>query len=125
MQFKSTFRCMVLLAALVVPLAVHGHTPLKASSPAADSTVAQATAIEVEFYGPVRLVRLQVMHGETEVATEFAVNPEPVAAHRIAAKNIPAGKISVEWAAIGADGHTLTGTFSFTVDPAAANVAGN
>lgn len=125
MRYKSKFPFMALLAALIVPLAVHAHTPLKSSSPAADSTVAQATAIEVEFNGPVRLVRLQLMHGETEIPTEFAVNPEPVAAYRIAAPNVPAGKIIVEWAAIGADGHTLTDTYSFTVDPDAAGITGN
>ncbi|MXX07734.1 MAG: copper resistance protein CopC [Gammaproteobacteria bacterium] len=125
MQSKSIFRFMAVLAALIVSLAAYAHTPLKTSSPAADSTVAQASAIEVEFNGPVRLVRLQVMHGEVEVPTEFAVNPEPVAAYRIDAPDIPAGKITVEWAAIGADGHTLTDTFSFTVDPNAAATAGN
>ena len=125
MPYKSKFRFLALLAALIVPLAAHAHTPLKSSSPAADSTVAQASAIEIEFNGPVRLVRLRVKHGEVEVPTEFAVNPEPLAAYQFAASNIPAGKITVEWAAIGADGHTLTDTFSFTVDPNAANIAGN
>lgn len=125
MQCKSTFRFLALLAALIVPLTAHAHTPLKSSAPAADSIVAQASAIEVEFNGPVRLVRLQLMRGETEIPTEFAANREPVAAYRVAAPHIPAGKITVEWAAVGADGHTLTDTFCFTVDPNAANVGGN
>ena len=125
MKSKPIFQFLAILAAFVIPLAANAHTPLKASLPAADSTVAQATAIEVEFNGPVRLVRLQVMHGEVEVSTEFAVNPKPVASYRIAAPDIPAGKITIEWAAIGADGHTLTDSFSFTVDPDAAETAGN
>ena len=125
MRFKSTFRFLSLLAALIVPLAAHAHTPLKSSSPAADSIVARASAIEVEFNGPVRLVRLRVKHGEVEIPTEFAVNPKPLAAYDFAASNVPAGRITVEWAAIGADGHTLTDTFSFTVDPNAAGIAGN
>ncbi len=113
------------LAALTVALAAHAHTPLKASSPAANSTVARVSAIEVEFNGPVRLVRLQVMRGEVEIPAEFSPNPEPAASFRIAAPNIPAGKITVEWAALGADGHTLTDAFSFTVDPDAAKAAEN
>ncbi len=125
MKSKSIFRFMVTLAALIVSLAAYAHTPLKTSSPAADSTVARVSAIEVEFNGPVRLVRLQVMQGEAEIPTEFAANPEPVAAYRIETPSIPSGKITVEWAAIGADGHTLTDTFSFTVDPEAAGIAGN
>ena len=125
MKYKSFPHFPLVLAALVVPLAAYAHTPLKTSSPAADSTVAQTAAIEVEFNSPVRLVRLLVLRGEMEIPTEFAVNPEPVAAYRIEAPNIPAGKITVEWAAIGADGHTLTDSFSFTVDPGAAGIAGN
>ncbi len=125
MKSKSFLCFPAVLAALIVSLAAFAHTPLKTSSPAADSTVAQVSAIEVEFNDSVRLVRLQVMHGEVEVPTGFAVNPEPVAAYRIEAPNLPAGKITVEWAAIGADGHTLTDTFSFTVDPNAAATAGN
>ncbi len=125
MKSKSIFRMLAVLAAFVIPLAAFAHTPLKASLPAADSTVAQAGAIAVEFNGPVRLVRLQVMHGEVEVPTEFAVNPEPMASYQVAAPNIPTGKITVEWAAIGADGHTLTDTFSFTVDPNVTEPAGN
>ena len=31
--------------------------------------------------------------------------------------NMQTGQFTVEWAAIGADGHTITNTFSFTVDP--------
>ena len=125
MKFKPVFQFLVVLAAFVIPLAANAHTLLKASLPAADSTVAQVAAIEVDFNGPVRLVRLQVMHGEVEVSTEFAVNPEPLASYRVAASNIPTGKITVEWAAIGADGHTLTDTFSFTVDPNVTEPAGN
>ena len=125
MKSKPVFQFLAVFAAFVIALAASAHTPLKGSLPAADSTVAQATAIEVDFNGPVRLVRLQVMHGAVEVPTEFAVNPEPVASYQVAAPNIPAGKITVEWAAIGADGHTLTDTFSFTVDPNVTEPAGN
>ena len=125
MQIKSVIRSLAAFAALTFTVAAFGHTALKDSVPAADSTVQQVSAIEVAFNGPVRLVRLQVMLGEVEIPTEFAMNPEPVAAYNIAVTDIPAGHITVEWAAIGADGHTLTDTFSFTVDPDTAEVAGN
>lgn len=125
MKLTSIFRFLAALAALAIPLVAFAHTPLKGSVPAADSTVTQISAIEVEFNGPVRLVRLQLMQGAVEIPTEFAVNPEPVASYSIAAANVPAGQITVEWAAIGADGHTLTDSFSFTIDPNAAEVAGN
>ena len=125
MQIRSVFRYLAALAALTIPLATFAHTPLTSSVPAADATVAQASAIEMEFNGPVRMVRLQVMQGEVEIPTEFAMNPEPATSFKVMAPNIPAGLFTVEWAAIGEDGHTLTDKFSFTVDPNAAEVAGN
>ena len=128
MDTRSTFpisRPLAAFAAVVFSAAAFAHTPLKSSSPAADSTVAGVSVIEIEFNGPVRLVRLRVTQGEVEIPTEFAPNPEPLASFEIAAGNIPAGLVTVGWAAIGADGHTLTDTFSFTVEPGIAGVAGN
>ncbi len=125
MQPKRVFRPVAMIAALIMSLAAFAHTPLKSSSPAADSTVSDVAAIEVEFHGPVRLVRLRLMRGETGIPVAFAAGPEPAASYSIAAPAVPAGEITVEWAAIGADGHTLTDSFRFTVDPAMAGVAGN
>ena len=125
MLLQSIIRFLALFAALILPLSAFAHTPLKSSSPAADSTVAQASAIEVVFNSPVRLVRLQVFHGDAELATDFSVSGEPVAVYRIAAPNMPAGEITVRWAAISADGHTVTDTFSFTVDRNATGISGN
>lgn len=122
MQSVRFLRTLATLSAVAFPLAVFAHTPLKSSSPANDSTVSGVTAIEMEFNGPVRLVRLQVKQGGVGIPTEFAASPEPVATYSIAAPGIPAGEITVEWAAIGADGHTLINSFRFTVDPGIAGV---
>ena len=125
MQPKRIFRSIAAFAVLIVPLAAFAHTPLKSSSPAADSAVAEVAAIAVEFHGPVRLVRLRLTQGETEIPVGFAASPKPAASYSIAAPGVPAGEITVEWAAISADGHTLTDSFRFTVDPGMAGVAGN
>ncbi len=125
MQPKRVIRSIAVFAAMLMPPAAYAHTPLKNSSPAADSTVSEVAAIEVEFNGPVRLVRLQLTQGEVEIPTEFSASAEPATSYSITAPGIPTGEITVEWAAIGADGHTLTDSFRFTMDPGIAGVAGN
>ena len=125
MQYHSISRFAAAFAALILSGAALAHTPLKSSSPAADSTVTSVSAIELEFNGAVRLVRVQVNQGDVEIPTGFAASPEAAASYKIAAASLPAGQITVEWAAIGADGHTLTDEFSFTVDSGLAGVAGN
>jgi methionine-rich copper-binding protein CopC len=37
----------------------------------------------------------------------------------VATPSLTAGSYTVNWAVIGADGHTVTNSFSFSVDPAA------
>ncbi len=125
MQPKRVIRSIAVFAAMLTLPAAYAHTPLKNSSPSADSTVSEVAAIEVEFSGPVRLVRLQLTQGEVEIPTEFSASAEPAAFYSITAPGIPTGEITVEWAAIGADGHTLTDSFRFTMDPGIAGVAGN
>jgi len=125
MRIQSIFRLLAAFAAIIFLATAFAHTPLKSSSPAADSTVAEVSAIEIEFNGPVRLVRLQLSQGGAEIPTEFSPNPEPLASFKIAMDDIPAGLVTVRWAAIGADGHTLADTFAFTVDPGIAGVVGN
>ncbi len=118
--FRSFWRASAastVLAALAASTAVYAHTPLQSSSPAPGASVGGISAIALKFNGPVRLVRLRILRGDEEIPLGFTPNPVPAASYEIAAPNIPAGEIAVEWAAISGDGHTITDTFSFTLDP--------
>lgn len=84
--------------------------------PANESTVqAPPAEINLVFNGPVRLVKLEVIAAGQALPTEFKPSAEAVANFSIATPNAKAGDYTVNWAAIGADGHTVSNSFSFVV----------
>lgn len=92
------------------------HTGLKSSVPEADSTVSEPPAeLQLTFYGPVRLVKLKLMGVGHEMPTGFKISPEATASYTVATPGMHSGEFTVEWSAIGEDGHTVSDTFSFSV----------
>lgn len=105
---------------LLSAAAAHAHTGLKSSTPADGATIKVAPSeLVLVFNGPVRLLRLELRRGERVVPIGFRPSGEALASHAVAAPAAGAGRFTVSWAAMGADGHTLTGSFAFAVDPAA------
>jgi methionine-rich copper-binding protein CopC len=124
-QLKSFIRRLAVVGALIVlPGAAMAHTGLKTSSPEDGAVVNQAPeALHLTFTAAVALVRLSVTDAagkqlaldftpSADRGTDFHV-PIPAAA-------MQTGSLTVEWAVIGADGHTVSNAFSYTVDPSAA-----
>ena len=75
------------------------------------------TAGLMEFKGDMRLVRVDITHtssgsmdmdlgGQTAFTKEF----------RLPMQDMGAGVYVIKWRGLGADGHALNGTFSFTVE---------
>ncbi|MCG8413960.1 MAG: copper resistance protein CopC [Pseudomonadales bacterium] len=95
------------------------HTALKESTPADESTVqAPPAEINLVFNGPVRLVKLELMGSGKAVPTQFRPSAEALSSFTIETPNVTAGSYTVNWAAIGADGHTVSNSFSFVVGAA-------
>ena len=101
---------------LRLAVAVHAHTKLASSSPAADASVAPPQAIELTFAGDVRLTSVQLTDSAgaakhldavpAEVASQFSLKVhEPLAP----------GAYKVVWRAVGGDTHIVSGEFGFTV----------
>ncbi|HBW83507.1 MAG: hypothetical protein CMD92_04240 [Gammaproteobacteria bacterium] len=108
--------CLTVFTALGVAVSVNAHTGLKESIPAAGSTVQTAPSqIVLMFTGPVRLIKLDVV-GETEAQVSFRRSSQPESIYRVALAGLAKGEYEVEWAAIGADGHTMADSFRFVLD---------
>lgn len=122
MTISRILRSSSLLALLLATsLSVHAHTALKESTPGDETTVKAPPAhLDLVFNGPVRLIRLELMGVGHEMPTNFEAKSEAVATYRIETPGMHPGEFTVNWAAIGADGHTVTNSFSFVVDPNAA-----
>ncbi len=94
------------------------HTALKESTPGNGAIVREAPAhINLVFSEPVSLVKLELMGVGHEMPTNFESNSEAKAAFMIETPGMHPGEFTVNWAVIGADGHTVSNSYSFTVDP--------
>jgi len=112
----------VFCLALLMPAMVQAHTALKASTPGNGVTVETIpTDLDLVFNAEVRLIKLELMGVGHEMSTNFEPSSEVASTYKIQTPGMHPGEFTVNWAAIGADGHTVTNSFSFVVDPATAS----
>ena len=116
-----TMRLLVCAAlSLLLSTTSFAHTALSASTPGDGGVVKAAPGhINLTFNGPVRLIKLELMGVGHEMPTNFAANSEAKAEYMIETPGMHPGKFTVNWAVIGADGHTVASSYTFTVDPSA------
>ena len=113
----KTFLCTL----LVIPVLVQAHTALKESTPGDGVTLSTIPSnLDLVFNAEVRLIKLELMGAGHEMATNFEPSSEVASIYKIQTPGMHPGEFTVNWAAIGSDGHTVTNSFSFVVDPTAA-----
>tara|TARA_B100001029_G_scaffold52479_1_gene42095 strand:- start:271 stop:642 length:372 start_codon:yes stop_codon:yes gene_type:complete len=113
----KTFLCM----SLALPVLVQAHTALKESTPGDGVTISTIPSnLDLVFNAEVRLIKLELMGAGHEMATNFEPSSEVASIYKIQTPGMHPGEFTVNWAAIGSDGHTVTNSFSFVVDPTAA-----
>lgn len=108
------------VALLVFASIAAAHTPLTASVPAAKAIVpAPVKEIVLEFGGDVRLTAV-VLTDEQGGSRKVAAPPAAVAKKFALAveEDLKAGAYTVNWRAVGADTHVVSGDFRFTVSAA-------
>jgi methionine-rich copper-binding protein CopC len=107
-----------LVTAVVLQLAANAHTGLRETTPENGAIIKSApTEINLTFSADVKLIKLELMGVGHEMPTSFEPNTNAQASYTFATPGMHPGKFTVIWAAIGADGHTLTDSFQFEVDP--------
>ena len=130
---------MLLLASLVWHSQALAHTALKDSFPADGAALAAPPeSILLTFNGPVRLLRFELFcksagdDSPQPHATNFFPASVPAHEHQmtVATEHVHADgsdathgadtAFTMRWAAMGADGHVLTGDIRFSIDPQAA-----
>lgn len=105
----------------VAPLAL-AHPSLVRSTPAADTTIAPASQIELQFSEKVmpRATRIELSmdHGRMKMAVPTTAQDISEDGHTLRvrlAKPMPAGIYALQWRAVGQDSHPITGTYRFNV----------
>jgi methionine-rich copper-binding protein CopC len=106
------------LFTLMISATAFAHTALTEATPGDGAMIKQGPAhINLTFNGPVKLVKLELMGVGHEMPTNFESNSEAKNAFMIETPGMHPGAFTVNWAVIGEDGHTVTDSYSFTVDP--------
>ena len=115
------------IATLATPQLVSAHAKLVASTPAANSTVARPTKIDLRFNEAVIGSTVSVQLAMTGMPGMANHAPMPITGFTsqlgkdrksltiMLRRPLLAGTYRVNWAAAGVDTHRLTGTFTFTV----------
>lgn len=122
-NWQRIARDLVAVALLLgMSVAANAHTGLKTSIPANEAVVNVAPEqIHLTFTASVALVRFSVTASDNrQIEVEFKPGTEAKAEYHQPVPPLPAGNYKVDWAVIGADGHTVADSFTFTVDPTAA-----
>jgi methionine-rich copper-binding protein CopC len=93
------------------------HSPLGATTPAHEATVVDApTEVVLDFKGKIRLTRVTMTHADHEsVDLDLSGNSGFISDYAIPMQPMGSGIYIIQWRGLGADGHALNGTFSFTV----------
>ena len=121
MKLRRFFANVLLVGILMVPMLTQAHTALKESTPKDGVTVSEIPEnIDLVFSAEVRLIKLELMGEGHEMPTSFKPTSEAIATYQFDTPGMHPGEFTVNWAAIGEDGHTLTNSFKFVVDPIAA-----
>lgn len=103
--------------ALGIQTAAFAHTHLSMSSPQSDETVSSPSVLMLTYGDAVRLVRLSVTGANGAMDIGFTPVADAQARFHVPMPFMAAGDYVVNWTAIGADGHSVSNEFGFTVDP--------
>lgn len=107
----------VALAVLAAP-PVFAHARLVAATPASGATVSSPRTIALmfsdRFAAPFSTVEVEDQRGRAVALTKTVSQDGKTLGGTFAAP-LPAGVYQVSWAIAAADGHRMTGTYSFTV----------
>ncbi len=110
-----------------VPAAAALHTVLRSSEPRADAALeTPPERILLEFSGPVnaRLSSIVLIRdGAHEVPLEVGADATQPSVLLAEVPHLAAGAYQVRWRTVAADGHAVTGSFSFTLTADAAKQA--
>lgn len=93
------------------------HSALSVSSPENGQTVSAPSVMMLGFNGDVRLVKLTVTNDAGPVDIGFTPQAEAKAMFHVSMPALVAGAYRVEWTILGADGHSVSENFRFTIDP--------
>jgi len=92
------------------------HSRLVQSVPAVESKLVKSPShLQLVFADPVILAGLQLYRQQQQMTLPFKVSTSLNRQFQIAMPALSQGLYTVKWKTLGADGHTMNGTYTFTI----------
>lgn len=94
------------------------HSRVDTTTPADGVTVEQVPAeISFDFTSDIRLTRVELSHqDQAPVQLDLGAQTSFERAFKVPLPGLGGGTYRIEWRGLGADGHTMQGSFSFEVE---------
>lgn len=117
MKPMSWIKTIILAAVVALPGSqLLAHSALTASSPGHEAVVSSPEELTLNFNEDVRMLRLSLVHGASHnIDFGFAPSTEAMASFSYDLPDLMMGAHTVDWTIVGADGHTVSGSFNFVV----------
>jgi copper resistance protein C len=111
---------LVVALALLFAAPAQAHSTLASSIPADGSTVSEPKAISLTFTRELRLVTVKLVGNDLDESLAVDRSAPLGKTFSVPLPAVAPGTYKVNWRAAAADGHIMTGSFSFTVAPGGA-----
>jgi copper resistance protein C len=107
-------------ASLCLASAAWAHAHLESAQPAADSKNAEVGAIRLEFSAALepKLVTIRLEDREDRAVVEPSAGIDPANPRAVVLalfEKLPPGSYKVRWSVVAADGHRMSGDYTFLV----------
>ncbi|WP_299892502.1 copper resistance CopC family protein [uncultured Ruegeria sp.] len=111
---------MLTIVALISALSTNAfaHSSVDTTKPENGATIAEVPSeISFNFTDDIRLTKVNLIHQEAHTVTlDLGDQTNFGRAFALPLKSMGEGTYRIEWRGLGADGHAMTGEFTFTVD---------
>ena len=121
-QNRMTALRNVLVGATLVIAAssAFAHVNLESATPAINASVAsEPKNITLNFGGEVMLMNVKLLDAQRkDIPLNYQVSHDLKKSFEVAVPKLKKGKYTVVWTTMGADGHNMSGEYSFTIKSA-------
>jgi methionine-rich copper-binding protein CopC len=123
----TSYKLIAAIALMCIYASASAHTDLRSSIPGEGSVVNKAPEqIQLTFTAAVSLIKFSLTDSSgKEIELDFKPSTEAKTEYIMAMPLMQVGAYKVDWAVIGEDGHTVSNTIAFTIDPSATESHGH
>lgn len=118
-KYSMLKRFVVSAAILASTTTAFAHVHLISASPAVNASTSVAPKnLTLNFGSDVMLMNIKVVDSQQKnVPLNYEINHSMKKSFDVPVANLDKGKYTVNWTAMGNDGHNMNGSYSFTIEP--------